>query len=76
MTVSARMKCNEIKINEYGHTVKLNAVYSSDKESPNYSFSQATPNAEFTLLITNPGAYEQFKVGVTYDIAISEYTGA
>lgn len=48
--------------------VKLQAVYSNDPESPNYSYSKATPSGEVTLMITNPGAFEQFAIGQTFDI--------
>lgn len=48
--------------------VKLQAVYSDDKGSPNYSFSQATPSGEISLMITNPAAFEQFAIGQTFDI--------
>lgn len=48
--------------------VKLQAVYSEDQASPNYSFSQATPQGEVSMMITNPVAFEQFAIGQTFDI--------
>ena len=48
--------------------VKLQAVYSEDPQSPNFSFSKATPSGEVTLMITNPDAFEQFAIGQTFDI--------
>lgn len=48
--------------------VKLQAVYSDDPTNPNYSYSQATPSGEISLMITNPDAFKQFEVGQTFDI--------
>jgi hypothetical protein len=48
--------------------VKLQAVYSDDKGTPNYSFSQATPSGEVSLMITNPTAFGQFAIGQTFDV--------
>ncbi len=48
--------------------VKLQAVYSDDKASPNYSYSQATPSGEISLMITNPTAFNRFAIGQTFDI--------
>ena len=43
--------------------VTLNAVYSSDPDSENYSFSKATPVGQITLGITNPDAFDTFASG-------------
>ena len=48
--------------------VSFQAVYSADKSTPNYSYSQATPQASAELLITNPGAWGAFLPGHTYDV--------
>lgn len=76
MSVKARMVCSNI--NDFGscREVFLNAVYSSDKDSPNYSFSQATPQATVRLVITNPAAFEQFKPLATYDLVFTELAPA
>lgn len=74
MTVSARMSCDQIVVTQYGRQVNLVAVYSDDKSSPNYSYSKATPSGNINLMITNPGAFEQFEAGKTYDIVFTEYT--
>ena len=44
------------------------AVYSSDPEDPNYTFSQATPNASLTMTITNQALVDKFKVGQIFDV--------
>ena len=48
--------------------VELQAIYSDDKNSPNYSYSQATPQAKIELLITNPDAWDAFLPGHSYDV--------
>ena len=35
----------------------LSAVYSDDKESENYSFSQSTPHLVLNMSISNPNAF-------------------
>lgn len=64
--VTAKFKVQNV--NDYGgyRQVHLAPVYSSDKTSPNYSWSQATPSGKLEMTITNPGAYEQFAVGKTF----------
>ena len=64
--VTAKFKVQNV--NDYGgyRQVFLHPVYSSDKASPNYTWSQATPNGKLEMTITNPGAYEQFAVGKTF----------
>lgn len=53
-------------------TVTLVPVYSSDKESPNYSWSQYTPSGKIELSITNPAAYEQFAPGKKFLLTFTE----
>lgn len=70
--VKARMVCSNI--NDFGghREVFFDAVYSADKASPNYSFSEATPQASLRMVITNRAAFEQFKPSKTYDLVFSE----
>lgn len=69
------MAVNSITETVSGREVKLSAVYSSDPNSPNYSYSQATPSADLRLFVTNPAAYEQFKVGQHYDLIFTPIDG-
>lgn len=46
-----------------GESVHLTAVYSADKTSENYSFSQATPMADVKMFISNPNAFGAFPGG-------------
>lgn len=72
MSVAARLRCESKLVTPAGQTVKFSAVYSQDKASPNYSYSQATPAANLEMYITNPVAYDQFVPGGTYDIQFVE----
>ncbi len=70
--VTAKFKVSNV--NDFGgyRQVHLSPVYSPDKDSPNYSWSQATPSGELKMTITNPSAYEQFAVGKTYFMTFEE----
>jgi hypothetical protein len=72
--VTAKFKVSNV--NDYGNyrQVFLLPVYSSNKSSPNYSWSQATPSGKMEMTITNPGAYEQFAVGKTFLMKFEEVT--
>lgn len=69
--VTAKFKVSQV--NDYGtyRQVHLGPVYSSDKSSPNYSWSMATPSGKLEMTITNPAAYEQFAVGREYLMTFS-----
>jgi len=69
MAVQARFICQTVTAWESGNgkSVVLQAVVSDDPNSPNYSFSQATPSARVEMAITNPDAFEQFQEGRVYD---------
>lgn len=70
--VTAKFKVTQV--NDYGgyRQVHLSPVYSSDKSSPNYSWSMATPSGKLEMTISNPGAYEQFRVGKTFLMTFEE----
>jgi hypothetical protein len=71
--VQARMKVSGITAPYDGaREVTLNAVYSSDKNDPNFSFSQATPAASLKMTITNPNAFNAFEIGATYDLTFNQ----
>jgi hypothetical protein len=71
MSVQARLKV--AKIVDFGiyQIATLHAVYSSDPADPNYSYSQATPDARMEMTISNPAAFGQFVPGKEYDLAFS-----
>lgn len=64
--IQAKVKCISVSRYEACESVLLSPVYSSDKSSPNYSWSQATPSGEVKLTITNPAAFGQFEPGKEY----------
>ncbi len=70
--VTAKFRVSNV--NDYGsyRQVHLSPVYSSDKTSPNYSWSVATPSGKLEMTITNPAAYEQFAVGKTFLMTFQE----
>jgi hypothetical protein len=71
MSVQARLRVQSITDFGASKQVKLHAVYSNDPATPNYTYSQATPQAELTMHITNPGAFSQFVVGKDYDLVFT-----
>ncbi len=75
MNISARMCVEQVTSSGYPQKsceqVRLRPVFSNDKESPNYSFSQATPSGVLELTITNTAAWGAFEIGREYDIVIS-----
>lgn len=53
-------------------TVRLDAVYSDDKASENYSFSEATPSAQVVMTISNPDAFQAFELNKEYYVDFTE----
>lgn len=49
-----------------GKTINLQPVYSSDPQSENYTWSQATPSGQIQLFISNPAAADAFELGAEY----------
>lgn len=74
--VTAKFKVNFVS--KYGEgeseyqQVSMHPVYSSDKSSPNYTWSKMTPSGELRMTITNPGAFSQFATGKTFMLTFSE----
>jgi hypothetical protein len=52
--------------------VLLSAVHSNDPNSENYSYSQATPNGQLTMSISNPEAFDFFEEGAEYVLTIEK----
>lgn len=72
MTVTAMFSVESVQDFGTHRQVKLRAVYSPDKSSPNYSWSQATPCGEMSMTITNPAAYQQFAPGKQFHMTFEE----
>lgn len=60
-----RCKCRVSYVTNHGskHDVVLRPVWDPNPESPNFKWSQATPDGEIRLGITNPAAFGQFEPG-------------
>lgn len=54
-----------------GEDVEMWAVYDPDPNSPNYSFSKATPSAQLKFHLSNPHAFGFFGQGNEYDVVIT-----
>lgn len=59
----AKFKVTEITEREFGKTVVMTPVYSSDPESENGKFFKQTPGGKIELSTVNEEAAKQFKVG-------------
>lgn len=55
-------------------TIDLYAVYSPDKDSENYTYSQYTPNAHLNIVVTNPDAFGFFVPGAEYVVTFERAT--
>lgn len=66
--VQAKMQCTSVTGGKDAgyESVTLHAVYSSDPNDPNYSYSQATPSASAQMQINNPAALGKFEQGKLY----------
>lgn len=74
MSVMAKMQCIENSAwegDEENRVVRLQAVYDPNDLDGNKSWTRWTPSGELRLQITNPEAFNQFKVGVKYIIHFS-----
>jgi hypothetical protein len=65
MSVRAKFKVSNVEgVGDESRNVYLQPVYSDTEE--NKAFWNATPGGSIQLSITNPAAYQQFKVGQDY----------
>lgn len=69
--IRAKFKCHSVKAEAEFEHVNLQAVYSDDKSSENYSWSKWTPTGSLLMSITNPAARGKFEEGKEYFIEIS-----
>ncbi len=86
MNIAARVFCQQVvQYGAPGHdpasgtvngavsqeTVTFKAIYSSSADDPNKSFSQATPNLNIEMTVTNMKAFGAFVPGRIYDLTFS-----
>ena len=77
MTVRAKMQCHSIT--DFGNAVqiKMGAVYSSDPNSENRAFSDATPSGSVEMMIqSDKPAAKMFKVKAYYYVDFEEAPAA
>lgn len=69
-------KCRCTRIVDWGGSREVYLHPVCDNSNANKQWSQWTPDGEIRLKITNPAAYEQFKVGqeyfVDFNVAVPE----
>ena len=63
MSVRAKVKVTYIGDALNVGLVKMSAVYSADKGTENYTYSQATPYLELAMNTSDPEALKHFRVG-------------
>lgn len=51
--------------------LRFSAVYSPDPNSENYSWSKWTPAGQLSMTVTNPDAFDHFKVGEEVYLTLS-----
>ena len=71
MSVRAKFKVNSVNRFEFGETVTLIPVYSTDQDSENYRFWSATPSGKLEMQISNPEAQGMFEPGQEFYIDLS-----
>jgi len=80
MGVRAKMRCIEVsdRTSITGKAVetkfiRLQPVYGSDEnDKANKEWSRWTPSGELQMTVTNPDAFNQFKLGVCYYVDLNE----
>jgi hypothetical protein len=79
MAIIALMECDEVtqhgnsyNAGQYAEEIHLKAVYTEDKDHPNYEWSEATPSGDLNLYINNAAAFGKVKPGELYHITITK----
>ena len=72
--VRAKFKVSEITQRDFGKSITLNPVYSSDPESENGKFYKQTPGGTIVLSTVNEDASKQFEIGKQFyvDFTLAE----
>lgn len=72
-TIRAKFSCWEVKVDEYGEHIHLEAVYGTDDKDneENNQFSEATPSGTLKMMISNPSAMKFFEQGKEYYLDFS-----
>lgn len=65
-TIRAKMRVQEVTINDYSDKVKLSAVYGGSNNAEDNSYAKATPSGSLELQIDNPNARGVIKPGMIF----------
>lgn len=68
MTPRAKFKVTEITQREFGKSLILQPVYSSDPNSENGKFYKQTPGGKIEIMTINESVSEQFIIGKEFYI--------
>jgi len=66
MTVEARFKCTGKTSLTEGSSITFSATYNDGLD--NKDWSKYTPAGQLSMVVTNPGAEDQFVVGTVYKL--------
>jgi hypothetical protein len=73
MAVRAKFRCMQNDKDALGFHASVRMIpVGMGPGSENEKFWKATPSGELQMHITNPGAFEQFEVGKSYYLDITE----
>jgi hypothetical protein len=72
MVIKAKMRCESVMRMPHAEDWTFNAVYSSDKTSENYTYSEATPSATLKMSVTNKKVWGQMTPGKEYILTFEE----
>jgi hypothetical protein len=73
-SMRAKFRCDEVTNYGYGghQKVKMNALYSSKRNTEDNQFSEATPSGSLEMMISAKGAIDFLKPGVKYILTFQE----
>lgn len=73
-SMRAKFRCDEVTNYGYGghQRAKMNAVYSSTRNTEDNQFSEATPSGSLEMMISAKGAIDFLKPGVKYILTFTE----
>lgn len=72
MTVRAKFKVTEITERDFGKSILLQPVYSSDPNSENGKFYKQTPGGKIEISTINDEAAKEFKIGKQFYVDFTQ----
>jgi len=68
----AKLKIESITKNEYNEELKFSAVYGNSTNKEDNTFSEATPSASLTMVVSNKELHGKFKPGQKFYVDFTE----